>query len=86
MGLWDQDGSVVVALGVVHSLPRGDLGQSLAGAPQLPCDLARTHLRRVEEEEEEEVGRGRMGKEKREVKGNGWGGGERRRDMIDMSD
>lgn len=46
-------GSVVVVLGVVHRLPRGDLGQSLAGAPQLPCDLARTHLRRVEEEEEE---------------------------------
>lgn len=46
-------GSVVVVLGVVHRLPRGDLGQSLAGAPQLPCDLARTHLRIVEEEEEE---------------------------------
>lgn len=71
--------SVLVVLGVVHRLPRGDLGQSLAGAPQLPCDLARTHLRRVEEEEEkeeeegeEEVGwrRGRVGKEKHEVKGN----------------
>lgn len=46
-GLGGQGGSVVVALGVVHRLPRGDLGQSLAGAPQLPCDLARTHLRRV---------------------------------------
>lgn len=68
-GLGDWGGSVVVVLGVVHRLPRGDLGQSLAGAPQLPCDLARTHLRRVEEEEEEESG----GKEKREVKGNGEG-------------
>lgn len=75
LGLWGQDRSVVVALGVVHSLPRGDLGQSLAGAPQLPCDLSRTHLRRVEEEEEEEVGQGRVGKEKHEVKGNGVEGG-----------
>lgn len=57
--------SVLVLLGVVHRLPR-DLGHSLAGAPQLPCDLARTHLRRVQEEEEkeeEEVGRRMKSKE-----------------------
>lgn len=45
----DWDGSVGVVLGVVHRLPRGDLGKSLAGAPQLPRDL-----RRAEEEEEDE--------------------------------
>lgn len=39
-GLGGRDGSVADVLGVVHRLPRGDLGQSLAGAPQLPCDLA----------------------------------------------
>lgn len=63
----------MVLLGVVHRLPRGDLSQSLAGTPQLPCDLARTHLGRVEEEVEEvrrRKGGGRVGKEKREVKGN----------------
>lgn len=42
-GLGDQDGSAVIVLGVVHRLPRGDLRQSLAGAPQLPRNLARTH-------------------------------------------
>ena len=63
-GGWD--GSVVVVLGVVHRLPRGDLGQSLAGAPQLPRDL-----RRAEEEEEDEGEGGESGgKEKGEVKGN----------------
>ena len=65
----------MVTLDVVHRLPRGDLGQFLAGAPQLPCDLARTHLRIVEEEEEVEEdvgggGGGERGKKKREVKGN----------------
>lgn len=62
-GMWDECGgegwglgwvSVLAVLGVVHRLPRGDLSQSLAGAPQLPCYLARSHLRRVEEEEEQE--------------------------------
>lgn len=43
-----------IGLDVVHRLPRGDLGQSLAGAPQLPRDLARAHLRRIEEEEEKQ--------------------------------
>lgn len=53
-GLGNRDGSVLAVVGVVLRLPRGDLGQPLTGAPQLPRDLARAHLRRVEEEEEEE--------------------------------
>lgn len=44
------EGAELVGLDVVHRLARGDLGQPLAGAPQLPRDLARTHLRRVEQE------------------------------------
>lgn len=62
--------SALVGLDVVHSLPRGDLGESLAGAPQLPCDLARTHLRRVEEEEE------------RRRRSRGGGGGSRIRGRV----
>lgn len=42
-------GSVLVAGWLVLCLSRGDLGQALAGAPQLTSDLAWTHLRRVEE-------------------------------------
>lgn len=64
----------MVLLGVVHRLPRGDLSQSLAGTPQLPCDLARTHLGRVEEEVEEEVRRRKGGGEK-SVKSKETGGG-----------
>lgn len=64
----------MVLLGVVDSLPGGDLGQSLAGAPQLPCYLARTHLRRVVEEEEEEGGKGKR-EVKRNTKRRGKGGG-----------
>lgn len=47
LGAGDWGGSVVVVLGVVDRLLWRDLSPSLAGAPQLPCDLARTHLRRV---------------------------------------
>lgn len=42
-------GSVLVAGWLVLCLSRGDLGQALAGAPQLTSDLAWTHLRTVEE-------------------------------------
>lgn len=75
---WGGWGAELVVLDVVHRLARGDLGQSLAGAPQLPRDLARTHLRRVEHEGKEGGMEGRevegvveeWGKEKHEVEGN----------------
>lgn len=41
-------GSVALLLRVVLRLRR-DLSQPLAGAPQLSCDLVRSHLGRVEE-------------------------------------
>lgn len=40
LGLRDGGGSGLVVVGVVHRLPRGDLGQLLARAPQLPRNLA----------------------------------------------
>lgn len=64
-------GTGPAGLDVVHRLARGDLGQSLAGAPQLPRDLARTHLRRVEEEGREG---GRRWWRKRWGVEQGWGG------------
>lgn len=71
---------VVVVLGVVHCLARGDLRQSLSGAPQLPCDLSRAHLGRVEEEEWR-IG-GESG-ERKSVKSKENGGGRKKEEGYD---
>lgn len=56
-GVWGW--SVVVLLGVVNGLPRGDLGQPLIGAPKLPRGA---HLgKRKERRKKVEGGKGKGG-------------------------